>query len=163
MIYTWDHLVTNPSVHGTSSFTVRRLPILQVAARLTGLLQLSKQTAWYPALSRRSFAFEHQREYPLARQQLCRHPDSPPQSALPSEQDQSESCPNCSATDNIVQRRLRQTFYAEHYYPDWTEEEREHDRAHNCASTLIPHPNFDLLSLKNSHVQYTAWSRSGRQ
>lgn len=35
-------------------------------------------------------------------------------------------------------RRLRQTFYADHYYPTQTQEEKEHDRAHSlhCLESL---------------------------
>ncbi|KAM3075817.1 hypothetical protein ACMFMG_007944 [Clarireedia jacksonii] len=35
-------------------------------------------------------------------------------------------------------RRLRQTFYEEQYYPDWTDEEREHNREHSlhCLESL---------------------------
>ena len=28
---------------------------------------------------------------------------------------------------------LRQTFYADHYFPDWTEEQHKHNREHNRA------------------------------
>lgn len=35
-------------------------------------------------------------------------------------------------------RRLRQTFYADHYFPNWTQEEQKHNREHNlhCLESI---------------------------
>ena len=31
-----------------------------------------------------------------------------------------------------LQRRVRQSLYSDKYYPDWTDEDREHNRKHSC-------------------------------
>lgn len=40
------------------------------------------------------------------------------------------------AEANGQQRRIRQTFYAEQYYPEWTEEDFAANRMHNCECLL---------------------------